>query len=110
MNSSLILLSFFISLVLSESVDPDESPPMIHSPSVIRPHRLRTHHHKREIGQSCGTEICPENTIFLYYRCDRTGRDKCHWYLRMWTIVIFGVVLVKAAFACFVSFFRCVCC
>ncbi|KAK6752863.1 hypothetical protein RB195_003952 [Necator americanus] len=102
---SLILLTVLFSVVLAEFVKPDESPPAY---APIRPHRLRPHH-KREVAQSCGSEVCPDDTILIYYRCNRSDPKKCHWHLRMWAIVIFGVVLVKAAFACFVSFFRCVC-
>ncbi|RCN47584.1 hypothetical protein ANCCAN_06358 [Ancylostoma caninum] len=52
MNGSMVLLSLFFSVVLSEFVDPDESPP---AQTPIRAHRLRPHH-KRDTGQSCGTE------------------------------------------------------
>ncbi|EYC32813.1 hypothetical protein Y032_0002g1107 [Ancylostoma ceylanicum] len=86
MNGSMVLLSLFFSVVLSEFVDPDESPP---AQTPIRAHRLRPHH-KRDTGQSCGTEICPSNTIFVYYRCNRSGENKCHWYLRMWTMEVRG--------------------
>ncbi|VDM66107.1 unnamed protein product [Strongylus vulgaris] len=47
MNSTLILMSLLISLVLSEFVDVDEGPP---THPMIRPHRLRPHHHKRDIN------------------------------------------------------------
>ncbi|KAL6737771.1 hypothetical protein Aduo_011387 [Ancylostoma duodenale] len=82
MNGSMVLLSLFFSVVLSEFLDPDESPP---AQTPIRAHRLRPHH-KRDTGQSCGTEICPSNTIFVYYRCNRSDGNKCQWYLRMWTM------------------------
>ena len=68
---------------------------------------------------------CPPDSVLIYYRCCRYEAGQCCWYIRIWVMwvdiptiwwqssifrVVFGALLLKAVLACFVSFFRCVCC
>ncbi|CAI4227097.1 unnamed protein product [Auanema sp. JU1783] len=77
-------------------------------------HHVRRHSqhlkYQRDLRMNCGFGQCPDDGFFVYYKCCRSRSDQCCWYLRMWVIVVFGVILLKAFLACFVSFFRCVCC
>ncbi|CAD6196710.1 unnamed protein product [Caenorhabditis auriculariae] len=67
-------------------------------------HRLQRHFNIERSPSSqhyCGHSTCDDDNFFVYYNCCRTSPHKCCWYLRMWMIVLIGIIGVKIALSCF---------